>query len=228
MLVQMLALLWWLGLVLVEPWIKLRGLRIELGEIEAAIAKYDGIKAVVVVIRKINDTEHICAYFTANNEVKIETLRDFIAQSLTRYMVPTAYMQLEVMPTTPNGKTDTKALPEPIMMAQAEYVAPENSNEQIFCKIFENVLGLSRVGALDNFFDLGGTSLQVTRVTIEAMNGGLQISYGDLFTHPTPREIAALVAGIEVLRPAGTAVLVGMGPDPTAEIPLSLVQNREL
>ncbi len=185
--------------------VKLRGLRIELGEIQTAICKYPGIKSAVVVIGPIQGHEHICAYYTADTAISPEKLRDSLKKSLTKYMVPTAYKQLVSIPVTPNGKTDRKALPEPVLMARQDYVAPANEIEKNFCAIFSQVLGISAPGAEDNFFDLGGTSLLVTKVTIEAMNRGYNISYGDVFTHPTPKEMA---------------VLLGNGPAPSEREPI--------
>ncbi len=174
--------------------VKLRGLRIELGEIQTAVCQYPGIRLAVVVIRKIKDAEHICAYYTADIQVSPEKLRDSLKQSLAKYMVPTAYKQLASIPVSPNGKTDLKVLPEPDLMARQDYVAPSNDIEKSFCEIFAQVLDIADIGAEDDFFDLGGTSLLVTKVTIEAMNRGYNISYGDVFSHPTPKEIAILLS----------------------------------
>ena len=175
--------------------VKLRGLRIELGEIESVIAQQEGIGQVVVMIRKINGKEHLCAYFTANHPVDIEELKAEISKSLTQYMVPTAYLQLDKMPTTPSGKTDMKALPEPTLSVSTEYVAPEGELEKQLCDIFANILQVERVGATDDFFELGGTSLVVTRLIIDIDKIGHHLAYGDVFDHPTPRQIAALLTG---------------------------------
>ena len=175
--------------------VKLRGLRIELGEIESVIAQQEGIGQVVVMIRKLNGKEHLCAYFTANHPVDIDELKVEISKSLTQYMVPTAYLQLDKMPTTPSGKTDMKALPEPTLSITTEYVAPVGEFEKQLCDIFANILQVERVGATDNFFELGGTSLLVTRVIIEADKAGYHVAYGDLFTNPTPRMLAEFVSG---------------------------------
>ena len=105
--------------------IKLRGLRIELGEVEAAICKVAGVKQAVAMVRKIDNVEHLAAYYTAERTIDIEELKSEISQTLTRYMVPTAYLQLEKFPLTPNGKTDVKHLPEPqLAKVGGEYVAP--------------------------------------------------------------------------------------------------------
>ncbi len=175
--------------------IKLRGLRIELGEIENVMLKVDGLKKVVILIRKINDKEHLCAYYTADREIKPEDLKAEISKSLTQYMVPTAYLQLKEMPMTPNGKTDVKALPEPELAISSAYVAPTNDTERVFCDIFAGILQMDKVGATDNFFELGGTSLVVTRVIIEADKAGMHVAYGDVFANPTPRKLARLITG---------------------------------
>ena len=84
----------------------------------------------VVTIRKINGKEHLCAYFTASRPMDIDALKVEIGKSLTQYMVPTAYLQLDKMPITPSGKTDMKALPEPTLSITTEYVAPVGDLEK--------------------------------------------------------------------------------------------------
>ena len=175
--------------------IKLRGLRIELGEIENVMLKVEGLKKVVILIRKINDKEHLCAYYTADREIAPDALKAEISKSLTQYMVPTAYLQLKEMPMTPNGKTDVKALPEPELAISSAYIEPANDTERTFCGIFADILQMDKVGATDNFFELGGTSLVVTRVIIEADKAGLHVAYGDVFANPTPRKLARLITG---------------------------------
>ena len=175
--------------------IKLRGLRIELGEVESVIASVEGVKNVVIMIRQIGGKEHLCAYFTADRPIDIPQMKTEISKRLTQYMVPTAYLQLEKMPMTPNGKTDLKALPEPEVSVTGEYEAPANDTERAFCDIFATILQMEKVGATDNFFELGGTSLVVTRVIIEADKAGFHVSYGEVFANPTPRKLAALITG---------------------------------
>jgi len=178
--------------------IKLRGLRIELGEIENVMLKVEGMKKVVILIRKLNEKEHLCAYYTADREIVPADLKAEISKSLTQYMVPTAYLQLKEMPMTPNGKTDVKALPEPVLAVSSAYEAPANDVERDFCDIFAGILQMDKVGATDNFFELGGTSLVVMQVIIEADKRGHHIAYGDVFAQPTPRELAELITGEKV------------------------------
>ena len=172
--------------------IKLRGLRIELGEIEGLIEAQPHIKKSAVLIRKINGQDNLCAYFTADVDIDIEKLRDELKKHLTHYMVPTAYLQMNEMPMTANGKTDIKMLPAPIPVTLGEYCAPINETERFFCESFKKTLKLDRVGATDNFFEIGGTSLIVTSVVLDASEHGYPITYGDIFKYSTPRALSEL------------------------------------
>ena len=183
--------------------VKLRGLRIELGEIEGLIEAQPHIKKSAVVIRKINGQDNLCAYFTADEDIDIEKLRDELKKHLTHYMVPTAYLQMNEMPMTANGKTDIKVLPKPVPITLGEYAAPVNETEKFFCESFRKTLKLDRVGATDNFFEIGGTSLIVTSVVLDASEHGYPITYGDIFKYSTPRALAELFGKGEVTAETG-------------------------
>ena len=178
--------------------VKLRGLRIELGEIEGLIAIQPHIRKVAVSIRKLGGQDNLCAYYTADTEIDAEALRKELRKHLTHYMVPTAYLQLNEMPMTPSGKTDVKRLPDPIPMSLGEYVAPANATEEFFCESFRKALKLDRVGATDDFFEIGGTSLIVTLVVLDASKNGYEITYGDIFKYTTPRALSELFKDGEV------------------------------
>ena len=180
--------------------IKLRGLRIEIGEIESAIKEFEGIKSLAVVVKKIKGNDHLCAYFTVYEDIKndgngysidIDKLKEHLNSKLTYYMVPTVYMELDEMPQTLNGKTDFRNLPEPVLIT--EYVAPENDIEAFFADAFADILDLDKVGVTDNFFEIGGTSLLVTKITLAALNKGYDISYADVFDNPTPRKLTKFI-----------------------------------
>ena len=173
--------------------IKLRGLRIEIGEIEQSILEYEGVNAVAVVIRKISLTDHLCAYITADRKIDTEELKAFLKRRLTPYMVPTVIMQLETMPYTPNGKIDRKNLPQPGI--ERSYTAPRDETEEFFCGIFEEALGLDKIGIDDDFFEIGGTSLLAIQLTILASNGGYAVKFRDVFENPTPAKLAVFVSG---------------------------------
>jgi amino acid adenylation domain-containing protein len=177
----------------IDNQIKLRGLRIEIGEIESNISNYPNIKQNVVLIKEINNNEHLCAYFTAEEKIDTEDLKEYLTQYLTRYMVPTVFMQLDEMPISPNGKTDIKQLPEPKL--DLEYVAPENELEQLICAIFSSTLGIETVGAEDNFFEIGGTSLVASKIILELLKRDYTVKYDDVFTNQTPRQLARFLSG---------------------------------
>jgi amino acid adenylation domain-containing protein len=177
----------------IDNQVKLRGFRVELGEIENRAAQYEGIRQVAA---QVWNRQTLCLYYTVSDGKTVErdALKAFLAETLTDYMVPTAYMQLDDMPLTPNGKVNRKALPEPEIKSSAEYVEPEGELEILFANAFANVLHLKQVGALDNFFEIGGTSLNAIRVVGEVFKHGVKIVFNDLFTLKTPRALAAFVA----------------------------------
>ena len=174
--------------------VKLRGLRIELGEVESVITQQEGVKNVLVKICNIQGRDHLSAYFVADHQIDINALKQTISRTLTAYMVPTAYLQMDSFPITPNGKIDFRNLPEPLLIqSSSEYVAPANATEKFFADTFAQVLGLDRVSATESFFDVGGTSLVVMKVVIALQKEGHQVKYADVFAHPTPRQLAAFV-----------------------------------
>ena len=175
--------------------VKLRGLRIELGEIETLITQQPSVKQALVLIKKLNGQDTLCAYYTATEKLDATKLRDALKQKLTHYMVPTAYLQLDVFPVNANGKTDRKALPEPVPLRTGDYVEAADQIERFFCDVFAKALKLDQVGAEDDFFEYGGSSLTVTSIVVEAVEAGYQLSYSDVFSHTTPRALAAFVAG---------------------------------
>ena len=119
--------------------VKLRGLRIELGEIENVISQQQGVKQALVMIRKLSGQDTLCAYYTASEKLNPEVLRDKLKTKLTHYMVPGAYLQLDAFPTNANGKTDRKALPDPVLVRTGEYVEASGKEERFFCDLFAKI-----------------------------------------------------------------------------------------
>lgn len=157
--------------------------------------EYPSVKEVAVIIRKINNVDHLCGYFSSETDINTDNFRTFLASRLTPYMVPTVLTRLAQMPYTPNGKLDRRNLPDPEVMR--DYAAPSNDVEAFFCNVFEEALGIEQVGATDDYFEIGGTSLLAIQVTILAKNGGYDIKFRDVFEHPTPRQLAEFVSGHE-------------------------------
>lgn len=174
--------------------VKLRGLRIELGEIEKCLTAVDGIKSGIALIRKVGKADAICVYYTADRQIEPNEIKSELAKSLTDYMVPSAYVQLDEMPLTPNGKVNTKVLPEPKSNKSESGRLPKNEIEKTFCDIFAEILELDNVFADDNFFDLGGTSLTATRIVISASKKNIEVAYSDIFANPTPQTLAKFVS----------------------------------
>ena len=177
----------------IDTQVKLRGFRIELGEIESKALNIDGIRQAAAEVRKVMGNEHLVLYYTVvdGSTIDDEHIHQALASSsLADYMVPDTYMHLDVMPMTPNGKINRKALPVPELKRTTDFVAPEGETEQLFCNIFSDVLKIEQVGATDNFFEIGGTSINAIKVIVEASKNGVQIVFNDLFNLKTPRAIA--------------------------------------
>ena len=175
----------------IDNQIKLRGFRIELGEIETLIGKYEGIQMESVQVREVGGVQYLCAYYTADREIDQEALRSFLAEELTDYMVPTAYMQLDEMPLTPNGKVNTKALPAPDINDATEYVEPATEIEKKVAEAMQQVLGLSQpLGALANFMEMGGDSIKAIRLVSKLRQEGVNVNVADVLKLKTIRQIA--------------------------------------
>ncbi len=180
--------------------VKIHGFRIELGEIEAALTTHPAIREAAVLARHVPHLpgdQHLVGYIVAKPEQTLEpeALRQFLASRLPDYMVPTTYMQLDRLPTTPNGKIDRRALPVPSSstLQRAEYVAPRNAVEQQLATIWADVLRLEQVGINDNFFEIGGDSILSIQIVAKATSAGLKLSPHALFSHRTIRELAEVV-----------------------------------
>ena len=182
----------------IDTQVKLRGFRIELGEIESKVLNLEGIRQAAAEVRKVQGNEHLVLYYTVVDGSTIgddDLLAALKASSLAEYMVPDVYMKMDVMPMTPNGKINRKALPAPELQRTTEYEAPKGEMEELFCTIFSDILKIKEVGATDNFFEIGGTSINAIKVIVEASKHGVQIVFNDLFTQKTPRALASFVNG---------------------------------
>jgi len=179
----------------IDNQIKLRGFRIELGEIETLIGQYDGIKMEAVAVKEIGGVQHLCAYYTADREIDKEALRTFLSEELTDYMVPTAYMQLDQIPLTPNGKVNKKALPNPVVDSE-EIVAAETPTEKIIFQMVVEMLKHNQFGVTTNLISMGLTSLSAMRFTFAIQKEfGVELTVKDVLQTPTIRELSALIDG---------------------------------
>jgi natural product biosynthesis luciferase-like monooxygenase protein len=177
--------------------VKVRGFRIELGEIEAALRASDIVADTVVVVREDGEDKRIVAYVVAKQGAPQDAgrLRDTLRAGLPEYMVPGAFVFMEALPLTLNGKVDRKQLPDPATVQGAKGAgggAPTSALEQSIAAIWKDVLQTGTVGLDDNFFDIGGHSLlavQAHRRMREGLNKDMPITA--LFQYPTVRMLAA-------------------------------------
>ncbi|ECI4753688.1 non-ribosomal peptide synthetase [Salmonella enterica subsp. diarizonae] len=177
--------------------VKLRGFRIELGEIEACLQAHPAVRECIVMVREDRTGEkRLVAYIVANADLgtsPVAVLRAHASQTLPEFMVPTAIVTLPAFPLTPNGKVDRNAMPEPDLtsLATREYAAPKGHVEMALAEIWQQLLGVSRVGRTDHFFELGGHSLLALRL-IEGINAtlGVEFALRDLFANPVLSQMA--------------------------------------
>ncbi|MFI9382020.1 amino acid adenylation domain-containing protein [Kutzneria sp. NPDC052558] len=172
--------------------VKIRGFRIELGEVESAVASHIAVAQVAAVVREDRPGDkRLVAYVVPAAEIEIKALREHTAHQVPDYMVPSAFVLLDRIPLTTNGKLDTKALPAPDYAKVVGATEARTRSEEIVVGLFAEVLGLPRVGVDDNFFELGGDSILAIQVVSRARNAGLVLSPRDVFLHKTAEAVAA-------------------------------------
>jgi amino acid adenylation domain-containing protein len=200
--------------------VKLRGQRVELGEIEQTLARHPQVRGCVVAVR---DNGQLTAYLVGGPD--LTELRQYLAVRLPTYMIPTAYVDLPELPLTPNGKVDPARLPAPTLRP-AEYVAPRTPTERWLAETWREILGVARVGAGDNLFDLGGNSLHITQLVARIRDHlGPHLSPRDLFTTPALGELAAHIDAADAPPPPAPE---GELDDEIADLERKLAERAEL
>ena len=177
--------------------LKLNGHRIELGEIRSAFIEHPFVNDAIVIARTHSySNTQLIAYFVCSDGLSIDVseLKDFIKMKLPPYMIPVFLISIDKLPLTSNGKINRKALPIPENLSKRSgYVAPRNEIEEILVEIWQNALNIEQVGINDNFFDLGGASIQSIQVVAKANMYGYQISVENIFELQTIGELATLI-----------------------------------
>jgi amino acid adenylation domain-containing protein len=194
--------------------VKIRGHRIEPGEIEAGLRLHPSVGEAVVVARESRPGEkRLTAYLVpanagsngagarhaprASHDFDTAGVQRFLKETLPAALVPSAFVILEELPRTPNGKIDRRSLPAPAAHGASrgeEYVAPRTPTEKELAEIWESLLGAERVGAHDNFFEAGGHSLAATLLATRIRSRfSVSLTLGTLFEYPTIAELAGLV-----------------------------------
>ena len=174
--------------------VKVRGFRIELGEVEGIVRSYEGIKnATVKAFDDPAGGKSITAYVVSDNPVDFKGLADFIRASKPPYMVPAHFVQLDSIPMNANGKVDRRKLPEPSSEPRRAGKEPSDPMEAKLCEIYASVLGLKKVYADDDFFEIGGTSISASKLVLSCMNSGFPIVYKNVFDNPSPESLAKFI-----------------------------------
>ncbi len=212
--------------------VKIRGLRIELGEIEAQLASQEGVREAAVLAREDAPGEkQLVAYVVPSDLSGVpsaEELRASLKRLLPDYMVPSAFVTLEHLPLSPNGKLDRRALPAPQLGAYAsrQYEPPQGEVEEIIAAIWRSLLRQERVGRRDNFFELGGHSLLVVQLMERLRRVGLSTDMRRVFNSATLADLALALRGAGVQQVAAPANLIVAGCEAITPEMLPLVDLR--
>jgi amino acid adenylation domain-containing protein/non-ribosomal peptide synthase protein (TIGR01720 family) len=202
--------------------VKIRGLRVELGEIEHALTTHPDVREALVLLREDRPgVKQLTAYLVAargDDDALAAELRSRLASALPAYMIPDAFVRLDAMPLTANGKIDRRALPPP-QAPVTRSRAPETVAECALAEVWAAVLGLTAVGADDNFFSLGGDSIRSTQMIARARGRGYEFTVRDVLTHPT-------IAALARLNPAAAVPAVtSANPAASGDLPLLPMQQ---
>ncbi|GAA3507035.1 amino acid adenylation domain-containing protein [Streptomyces showdoensis] len=174
----------------IDHQVKIRGFRIELGEIEAVLAAHPRVDDACVTVRD----DRLVGYVVSKDAVEPGDLRAHLAAHLPDYMVPSALVPVERIALTGNGKVDRAALPAPEPSRDGAFVAPRDATEHAVARVWSALLGTDRIGVHDSFFDLGGTSLDLTRLRAELRRRlGVELDMRDLYSAPTVEMTAMLL-----------------------------------
>jgi aryl carrier-like protein len=180
----------------IDHQVKIRGFRIEIGEIEALLRQHPNVRETVVLLREDQPGDkQLVAYIIAKSEQVLTTseLRNWLKLQLPDYMLPSAFILLEALPLTSNGKVDRRALPIPNTTRpelEEAYVAPSTPEEKALVEIWVQVLGVEQIGIHDNFFALGGDSIRSIQVLSKAKERGLSLSLQQIFQNQTIHQLA--------------------------------------
>jgi amino acid adenylation domain-containing protein len=194
--------------------IKLRGFRVEPGEVTAALAGHPGVGTAVVVARDDGVGLRLVAYIVPAGDPPptVDALREHLALTLPHYLVPAAYVMLDALPVNPSGKVDRRALPAPDQSRPdlaAPYVPPRTDGERRIAELWSGVMGLEQIGIEDNFFTLGGNSLQATQLVSRIGQAfGVALDLRTFFGNPTIAALAALADGPPDLTDRETAAIL--------------------
>ncbi len=210
--------------------VKVRGFRVELGEVESALLAHPSVREGAVLARYDGGSDaRLVAYLAAQPGAATgaelsHQLREHLKATLASYMVPSVFVVLDVLPLSPNGKVDRRALPEPLA-ERPEMAEPfeegRTDTERSVCAAFARALGIDRAGRADNFFDLGGDSLRVLKVLADLQaSSARRLSTNLFFQDPRPQAIARELDGVVHEPVVSSRARTG---DASAQEPIALI-----
>ncbi|WP_340066513.1 amino acid adenylation domain-containing protein [Ascidiimonas aurantiaca] len=186
--------------------VKIRGYRIEPGEIEQALISLESIEQAVITVSEFNHEKVLVAYISANGEINVSDIKAELGKKLPSYMQPAHFVKVKEFPLTSNGKIDRKNLPgvEEEDRLKSPYVAPRNHTEAQLAELWQNELGIEKVGVTDNFFHLGGHSLKATKIlSLIHQEFDTKIDMDTLFESPTIEALALDIENSQWLKKSG-------------------------
>ncbi len=181
--------------------VKIRGHRIEPDEIKSVLEKMDGVKDAVIVVQKNQNHNRLIAYLTMHFQKEKSIIRTALKEVFPDYMIPAAFVQLDEFPKLPNGKIDLKNLPTPDkddLIDKNNFTAPSTEVEKQLATIWEKVLKISPIGLHDNFFEIGGDSIQSIQVIAKAQKAGIELAPNQLFEYQTIGGLANFLSKKEI------------------------------
>jgi tyrocidine synthetase-3 len=200
--------------------VKIRGFRVELGEIENQLSQHEEIKEAVVAARENEfGDKYLCAYVVSAHQLNIAQLKEYLMGKLPDYMIPSHFARIDRVPLTPNGKIDMKALDKSALELApgAAYREPQNEMEKTIAQVWKQVLNLDKVGIYDNFFDVGGNSLNIIKIK-NALKEilGKDIPIVNMFTYTTIESFSRYLQeeeGVDIYSDAKIEAAVDMMED---------------
>ena len=174
---------------------KIRGIRIELDEINSNILSYKEVISSVVLIKEKNSRKFICAYVVCDKNIDFDDLRKYLLKRIPSYMIPSYFISLDKLPLTSNGKVDVQSLVslKNNDISSHKYESPNTDNEKILVSVWETILGIDKIGINDDFFKLGGDSLNIAQLTSILVQHNKVITFHDIYLNPTIKDLAKIM-----------------------------------
>ncbi|WP_172844448.1 non-ribosomal peptide synthetase [Tumebacillus algifaecis] len=216
----------------VDHQIKIRGFRIEPGEIETVLSQHPALQEQIVIAREAAPGNKVLVAYVVLRDKELCTsqeLREFLQERLPEQMIPHAFVLLDALPLTSNGKVDRKALPEPdwSVVGNSGYIAPATPLEEILCGIWSDVLQADSIGTQDDFFERGGHSLSATQVIARIKTAfGVEIPLRALFEAPTVAKLSEHLGHLGTAGAPTAPIQAHLRSDDRNLFPLSFAQQR--